>query len=95
MVPQLRSTLENCSYQWGADMSLRKVTCQYCGAKGEENNETDLMPNTCVTCFADRVRPIFEKTQSIGELYQGLVDVGCLPDRLYRHLEHLFVKHTT
>lgn len=61
----------------------RVVACRDCGERGEED-ETDLMPETCPDCFERRIAPVFGRARSVDELIQGLVAAGCLRDRVER-----------
>jgi DNA-directed RNA polymerase subunit RPC12/RpoP len=58
-----------------------KAVCTDCGAEGYEETN-DLMPNTCPRCFERRIAPVFTKAANVDELFAGLVEAGCHPDRL-------------
>jgi hypothetical protein len=64
------------------------VACRDCGAAGDED-DIDLMPATCPTCFERRVAPVFASTLTLAELVDGLVDVGCVPARIEALLRDL------
>jgi hypothetical protein len=66
------------------------MTCRDCGATappGAEDDDTDLMPGVCPTCFDKRVAPCFDprRSPSLDKLIANLIAVGCHPERITKH----------
>lgn len=73
-------------------MTQTRATCRDCGKVGLED-ESDLMPGTCPACFDKRVAPVFGRARSVPALIAGLIEVGCVPDKIIPHVRTLMQQY--
>lgn len=67
---------------------MAQVACRFCGAVGEED-ETDLMPQTCPTCFEAQIALMFDPfiSPTPEALIANLIRAGCEPTRIRAFVE--------